>query len=374
MMEKPFHIKMLLTELQNRKQNNPSYSLRAFSRFLGVGPSTLSRILNNGQDLSLATSKNIIKKLKLNHQDCLLFIASIAEEKKIRAIKHLSSVLDDSTSDDLLRSYEWLSSSSPDLIFVLNRDGRCILTNETVAAFFNRSFHSLIGKTMPEMGLPEDISKKIRVLVDDVFKKAKKETVDECYSKDGGMRCFEIKLIPIMGQSREVHAVACHWKDISERVTLEHLLDLEKASGDVLSRTQDYEVALKSLVKVVLKNFADACVIQRSSEDQVIQGGNKSLLGEFTDMKQIRPSQITKPQFINHIDEAGLNLLSKKKVLIGSYAVLPLRVFNKDFGSISFIRQSTKRNFTKEDRSVAVNLVRRVEDCIERCVLYERCG
>src|SRR6478735_2984141 len=94
MSEKPFYIKLLLNEIEHRKEKNPRYSLRAFARYLGMGPSTLSRILLNRQELSHTACKNILKKLKLNRDDCVLFISSIAEERKRRAYKVLFNIIE----------------------------------------------------------------------------------------------------------------------------------------------------------------------------------------------------------------------------------------------------------------------------------------
>ena len=91
-MKKPFHVKFLLQEIEQRKEKNSRYSLRGFAKFLGIAPSTLSRILTNGQELSVGGTKKIMKKLQLSEHEKFLFIASVAEEKKSRTLLTLGKL------------------------------------------------------------------------------------------------------------------------------------------------------------------------------------------------------------------------------------------------------------------------------------------
>ena len=98
-MKKPYHVKVLLQEIEKRKDKNSRYSLRGFAKFLGIAPSTLSRVLTNGQELSVGATRKIIKKLQLSDQERLLFIASVAEEKKSRTLLTLSKLQGDTSKD-----------------------------------------------------------------------------------------------------------------------------------------------------------------------------------------------------------------------------------------------------------------------------------
>lgn len=91
---KPYHVEILIQEIAKRKASNSRYSLRAFARFLGIAPSTLSRVLSNSQELSLSGSKKIMRKLKFTEEQKITFITSVAEEKKRRAIQTLARGLD----------------------------------------------------------------------------------------------------------------------------------------------------------------------------------------------------------------------------------------------------------------------------------------
>jgi transcriptional regulator with GAF, ATPase, and Fis domain len=95
---KPYHIELHIQEIAKRKASNSRYSLRAFARFLGIAPSTLSRVLANHQELSISGSKKIMRKLKFSEEQKITFITSVAEEKKRRAIQNLTQGLESVSS------------------------------------------------------------------------------------------------------------------------------------------------------------------------------------------------------------------------------------------------------------------------------------
>jgi hypothetical protein len=56
-------VEFLRAELTRRSERNPQYSLRAFSRALGVQPSTLSRVLSRQLDPSVHMCAAILSRL-----------------------------------------------------------------------------------------------------------------------------------------------------------------------------------------------------------------------------------------------------------------------------------------------------------------------
>lgn len=68
---------LLVEQLELRKQLNPSYSLRAFSRDLGISPSTLSSVLKRKRGISVAVAEKIATKLKLSKEQKDWFCASV---------------------------------------------------------------------------------------------------------------------------------------------------------------------------------------------------------------------------------------------------------------------------------------------------------
>jgi transcriptional regulator with XRE-family HTH domain len=65
---KPDLYTFLQAELKKRKLSNPAYSIRAFARSLGLGPTTLSQSLNGKRALSKKNRKKVVSALKLSEE------------------------------------------------------------------------------------------------------------------------------------------------------------------------------------------------------------------------------------------------------------------------------------------------------------------
>lgn len=92
--ETPFHLKCLADELKRRQERNPRYSLRSYARSLSIDPSSLSRMLNGKQDLSLHLGAKVIQQLSLSEEQAQAFVRSVADEARDRALAFLSRSLE----------------------------------------------------------------------------------------------------------------------------------------------------------------------------------------------------------------------------------------------------------------------------------------
>ena len=73
----PYYIIKLNEVLLARQQLNPRYSLRAYSRDLGIHPSSLSQILRGNRSLPSKYSNPIADRLPLKPEEREEFINSI---------------------------------------------------------------------------------------------------------------------------------------------------------------------------------------------------------------------------------------------------------------------------------------------------------
>jgi uncharacterized protein (TIGR02147 family) len=71
---------VLLAEFQSRTRRNPAYSLRAFSRDLGIPASNLSNILNRKRGLSLSTARKIAGRFGMDSGEEERFLAQVQME------------------------------------------------------------------------------------------------------------------------------------------------------------------------------------------------------------------------------------------------------------------------------------------------------
>jgi uncharacterized protein (TIGR02147 family) len=120
--------KFLLNEFEGRQKRNPSYSLRAFSSFLEVGPSVISNIFLGKSSPSLKYTTNFGKKLGLSLKEIEEYCKSL-EIKKIlkedeRFLKYKKITLD---------SYEVVSQWYHIAILYLRAENNIIPSPEVTA-------------------------------------------------------------------------------------------------------------------------------------------------------------------------------------------------------------------------------------------------
>src|SRR4051812_47736373 len=83
----PFYLQRLQAELDHRKERNARYSIRAFSRFLGIDVGTVSRLLRGHQTPSYKMSLRLFQKLLLSDDEQRRFSMSIADTHRLAQTK-----------------------------------------------------------------------------------------------------------------------------------------------------------------------------------------------------------------------------------------------------------------------------------------------
>lgn len=86
------HSVILQNELTRRLAKNPSYSLRAFAKSLGLSPSALSEIISGKRGISLKKGSDLLSRMELPEQEEREFIDSIKSTKKSKTSKKLDSL------------------------------------------------------------------------------------------------------------------------------------------------------------------------------------------------------------------------------------------------------------------------------------------
>ena len=90
MASESFYRYCLNTEFTRRRENNPQYSLRAFSRSLGFDASVISQVLAGKRVPSLKTAKRLAEALKLSTFEKERFFVSLAEVQKERGLRRMN--------------------------------------------------------------------------------------------------------------------------------------------------------------------------------------------------------------------------------------------------------------------------------------------
>lgn len=72
-----YYIHILQEHLSSKQKLNPSYSLRAFARDLGINAATLSQVMKGGRPLPIKNSLSVVEKLGLKADERTLFLESL---------------------------------------------------------------------------------------------------------------------------------------------------------------------------------------------------------------------------------------------------------------------------------------------------------
>ena len=137
--------------LEERNNRNPSYTLRAFSRDLGISPSRLSEILSNKGNLSARSAAKIADRLNFSEDEKAYLIGLIRPDRSTMAVK-LRQTVDTSKHENLnfttfTKICKWYHLAIWNLFFIEK-----IQSTDQVLAHF------------PELA-PEDIHETIKLFV-----------------------------------------------------------------------------------------------------------------------------------------------------------------------------------------------------------------
>ena len=88
----PFYQHYLTSELARRCQGNPRYSLRAYSRSLGIDAGTVSRLLSGRQIPSEKMADRLLARLDLAPRDRARFLATVGARHQEKSLKKATSL------------------------------------------------------------------------------------------------------------------------------------------------------------------------------------------------------------------------------------------------------------------------------------------
>lgn len=105
-----YYIQTIQDDLQRRQQDNPSYSLRAYARDVGMNPSSLSQVLKGKRPLPARDAETIAKRLKLNSVERTRFMESVLRTgtslDQIKIVEVDDRLILDETHYDVIAQWE----------------------------------------------------------------------------------------------------------------------------------------------------------------------------------------------------------------------------------------------------------------------------
>jgi len=108
----PFYLKVLRSDFEEKLKRNSGYSLRAYSKFLGIQAPSLSGVLNGNRKVPKKKIEEVTKKLNLSPSEKSLFIQTNLSKNASVPIHSLDFVLDDEMHFKVIAEWEYYAIMS----------------------------------------------------------------------------------------------------------------------------------------------------------------------------------------------------------------------------------------------------------------------
>jgi PAS domain S-box-containing protein len=119
--------------------------------------------------------------------------------------------------------YSSLAESSPDAIFILDRDSTIQYVNRVAAGWLGKPAAEIIGRPRAEF-FPPDMGRQQQPSLEQVFETGKILQMERGQPFQGGEKWIETRLVPLRGQDGKVLLVMGISRDLTERKRAEHQL------------------------------------------------------------------------------------------------------------------------------------------------------
>jgi len=181
----------------------------------------------------------------------------------------VEGVLEDITerkkAEEALRAteerYRTLAESSPDAIFILDRDGRLQYVNSTAAAWLKRAPEELIGLNQAKL-FPPEIARSHQQAVREVFETGNSVHRDEPLTLPVGDRWVEVRLAPLYDARGVIASVMGISRDITERKHAEReLAEALDLNQRILAASPIGIEAFKASGECIFVNYATRSIL-----------------------------------------------------------------------------------------------------------------
>ena len=137
---------------------------------------------------------------------------------------------------DQRRMYEAILTNTPDLAYVWNLEHRFIYANEGLLRMWGRTWDEAIGKNCLELGYEPWHAALHDREIEQVIATRKPVRGEVPFNGSFGRRYYDYLLVPVIGASGEVEAVAGTTRDVTEHKQLESsLLDADRRKDEFLA-------------------------------------------------------------------------------------------------------------------------------------------
>ena len=144
------------------------------------------------------------------------------------------------------RLYETILSSTPDLVYVFDRQHRFTYANRALLAMWGKTWEQAIGRTFPDLGYPDWHGAMHDREIEQVIATRLPIRGEVPYTGTQGRHIYDYIFVPVLGEHGEVEAVAGTTRDVTEYKRVEDALrDREQRLADA-NRVKDEFLATLS--------------------------------------------------------------------------------------------------------------------------------
>ncbi len=294
------------------------------------------------------------------------------------------------------RVFDTALSNAADFIYTFDLEGRFTYMNHALLSLWQKDAEEAIGKDFLELGYPEALARRLQNQIQEVIVSKGRISDETPFTSARGTRFYEYILVPVLGPTGEVEAVAGSTRDITER---------REAEQATRRRAGQLQRLAEIATRINRANDVNSVIGVVTEEARNLIGSRQSAMSVVLTPRHSRPLNVisTAPdrpyqRALSEIDAAELHgaikaasepirltrdevahdprwpTLEKAALAVpreNGWLVAPL--IGRTGASIGLLQLADKNegDFTAEDQAIVVQLSRLAAIAIENASLYD---
>jgi PAS domain S-box-containing protein len=134
-------------------------------------------------------------------------------------------------SEHQRRLYEAIVSSTPDLVYIFDRDHRFVFANDSLLKMWGKTREEAFGKKCLELGYPPWHAEMHDREIEEVVSSRRAVRGEVPFNGTAGRRIYDYIFVPVVGANGEVELIAGTTRDVTDRKMTEE--ELRRVNQDL---------------------------------------------------------------------------------------------------------------------------------------------
>lgn len=280
------------------------------------------------------------------------------------------------------RLYETVLSNTPDLVYVFDLQHQFTYANDALLAMWGKTFEESVGKTCLELGYEPWHAAMHDREIDQVVATKRFIRGEVAFNGTNGRRYYDYIMVPVIGSTNEVEAVAGTTRDITDQrrnaATVKFLGDLAQSLSVM---TEEKEIIRHACSALGRQLGAHRChFAEFNAKDRVIHAHENWVRDDAPDLggmfrldeyagAELWEKSIAGDHSVENVEMEAL--IGKKTAAnylalgVRSYAVQPIKRAGV-LTTLLFVTEDHPRKWTEEELRLIENVAVRVWPLVER--------